>query len=189
MSTENDDLREQAEPSAELLEVVDDDGDAIGLRRRDEIHSDPSLQHRAIHILVFNDAGELFLQQRSRFKRIQPGRWDSSVGGHVDPGESYEEAAVREVGEELGVTLVAEELNHLHDYLWRTSVETEHVRTFRLAHEGPFSLHPAEIDDGRFWSVDELREEVGSGKMTPNLEHELCLLGLASTRECQQNSR
>lgn len=173
-----DDLREQAEPSAELLEVIDDDGVVIGLRRRGEIHGDPSLRHRALHILVFNAAGELFLQQRSRLKRIQPGRWDSSVGGHVDPGESYEEAAVRELAEELGLSLPVSALEQLYDYVWRTAVETEHVRTFRLVHEGPFSLHPAEIEDGRFWSSKELRRAVGGGNLTPNLEHELRLLNI-----------
>jgi isopentenyldiphosphate isomerase len=176
MTTRIDDLRDQAEPAAELLEIIDDNGVVVGQRRRDEIHGDPSLQHRAIHVLVFNAAGELFLQQRSRFKRIQPGRWDSSVGGHVDPGESCEEAAVRELGEELGVPLPGAGLEHLHDYVWRTSVETEHVSTFRLAHEGPFTLHPAEIEDGRFWTVDQLRRAVGGDDLTPNLEHELRLL-------------
>ena len=171
----------------ELLEVLDERGAVVGVRRRAEVHSDPSLVHRAVHVIVRNRRGEVFLQRRSRQKRIQPGRWDSSVGGHVDPGESYEDAAERELAEELGASLSRlggrSALVRLHDYVWRTSVETERVRTFQLLYEGPFELHPEEIEEGRFWSVSNLRAAAGGGELTPNLEHELRLLGLIPTAE------
>jgi isopentenyldiphosphate isomerase len=122
------------------------------------------------------------LQKRSSRKRIQPGKWDSSVGGHVDPGESYEQAAERELAEELGVQLATSgritALRHRHDYIWRSPVETEHIRTFELEHEGPFQLHPDEIDEGRFWTELQLRAAVGTGVLTPNLEEELRRFGL-----------
>lgn len=168
-----------AEPPDELLEVIDAAGRVLGLRRRAEIHGDPSLDHRAVHVLVHNAAGALLLQKRSLHKRVQPGCWDTSVGGHVDPGESYEEAALRELGEELGINLPsASALEHRHDYVWRSPIETEHVRTFALVHEGPFTPSPVEIDALRFFTRDELRRAIGSGALTPNLEHELALLGL-----------
>lgn len=172
-------LPTHAEPPDELLEVIDAEGRVLGLRRRDEIHGDPSLRHRAVHVLVENSAGELLLQKRSQQKKVQPGRWDTSVGGHVDPGESYEQAALRELGEELGIELTdAAALEHRHDYVWRSPIETEHVRTFAITHEGPFAPSPVEIDALRFFSREELRRTMGDGSLTPNLEHELDRLGL-----------
>lgn len=139
-----------------------------------------------MHVVVRNAAGQIFLQRRSQNKRVQPGKWDTSVGGHVDPGESYEQAARRELYEELGIALdpmVAQEaLRYRHDYVWRSDIETEHVRTFELTHEGPFALNAAEIDDGRFYDQDELQHDIVHDDLTPNLVHELTLLGLASKR-------
>ncbi|UCF37070.1 MAG: NUDIX domain-containing protein [Acidobacteriota bacterium] len=167
---------------AEYFEVVDVSGNVIGKALRSECHGNPLLAHRAVHIFVRNAVGEYFLQKRSAAKDIQPGKWDTSVGGHLQPGESYEEAALRELEEELGVRLdPLEGLNRLsrrHDYIWRTAVETEHIRTFELEHEGPFRLQLEEIDAGAFWSLSDLREAVGQEVFTPNLEEELRLLGL-----------
>ena len=169
------------EAEAELLEVVDEAGRVLGLAPRSQCHGNPALAHRAVHVFVRDGARRVFLQKRSLRKRIQPGKWDTSVGGHVDPGESYERAAVRELQEELGVDLITpgeqSRLVHRHDYVWRTSIETELVRTFELICDGPFRLHPDEIDDGRFWTVAELCAAVGQGVLTANLEHELQLLG------------
>lgn len=168
------------EEESELLEVVDETGRVLGLAPRSECHGNPSLVHRAVHVFVFDRAGRVFLQKRSLRKRIQPGKWDTSVGGHVDPGESYEAAAARELEEELGVELTKSgdlgQLEHRHDYVWKTHVETERVRTFELTCDGPFRLHPEEIDDGRFWTEAELHAAVGQGVLTANLEHELRLM-------------
>jgi isopentenyldiphosphate isomerase len=165
-----------AEAENEVLDIVDEQGRVIGRASRAESHSNPALAHRAVHVVVRNAAGDIFLQKRSRSKRIQPGKWDTSVGGHVDPGESYEAAAVRELSEELGISM-ATGLRHLYDYIWRSPVETEHVRTFLLTHEGPFRLHPDEIEEGRFWSLEETGRSLGTGVFTPNLEEELRRLG------------
>ena len=171
------------EKEAELLEVVDETGTVLRLAPRSECHGNPSLMHRAVHIFVRDRAGRVFLQRRALSKHIQPGKWDTSVGGHVDPGESFETAAARELEEELGIDPKRLKklggLEHRHDYIWKTRIETEQVRTFELACEGPFQLHPEEIDDGRFWTEAELREAVGQDLLTPNLEHELALLGIS----------
>jgi isopentenyldiphosphate isomerase len=164
------------ETEDELLEVIDADGRVLELRPRREMHGNPELRHRAVHVVVRNRKGEVFLQKRSLRKRIQPGKWDTAVGGHVDPGESYEQAATRELQEELGVG--GTDLTPLLTYVWQTEVETEHVKTFALVCEGPFLLHPEEIDEGRFFTRAELARLVASGGCTPNLVHEVGLLGL-----------
>ena len=81
----------------ELLEIVDSEGKVIGIAPRFQIHGNPSLMHRVIHILLFNKKGELLLQKRSMDKDVAPGKWDTSVGGHVDPGEELPAAAAREM--------------------------------------------------------------------------------------------
>lgn len=170
------------EPGDDLLDVVDERGRTVGTAPRGRCHSDPALAHRAVHVFVRGSDGSLFLQKRARTKRIQPGRWDTSVGGHLVPGEGYEGAAARELLEELGVRLAdvggPDALRRLHDYVWRSPVETEHVRTFEIAWDGPFALQVDEIEEGRFWTVGELRAAAGSGVLTPNLEEELRRLGV-----------
>ena len=162
----------------ELFDVVDERNRVVGTAPRSACHGDPSLAHRAVHLFVIDAAGRYFLQRRAASKRIQPGRWDTSVGGHLNPGEGYRQAAVRECREELGIELDPAAVDHLHDYVWRTEIETEHISTFRTFHEGPFTLHPEEIDEGRFCSRDELLNMRQSGVLTPNLEDELRRLGV-----------
>ena len=90
---------------AEILPIVDRDDTVIGKGRRDIVHQN-GLRHRAIHVLVFNYSGEMFLQKRGLHKDNDPGLWDSSVAGHVDYGELYDECCVREIAEEIGIHLV-----------------------------------------------------------------------------------
>ena len=166
-----------ADRDDEMLDLVDDGNRIVGRVSRGSVHGNPSLQHRAVHVFVRNSDGDLFLQKRSGDKRIQPGKWDTSVGGHVQAGQSYEEAAVREATEELGIAPEDSfPLQFSHEYVWKSDVETEHVRTYFLDYGGPFKLQPEEISEGRFWSVRELKAAVGTGLLTPNLEEELRLL-------------
>lgn len=163
----------------EILDLVDDRNRVIGRVRRGNVHGNPSLQHRAVHVFVRNRHGDLFLQKRSANKHIQPGKWDTSVGGHVETGQSYEEAARKEAAEELGIPADASiRLKFSHDYVWRSDVETEHIRTFLIEYEGPFKLQPEEVTEGRFWTVGELKAAAGTGILTPNLEEELHLLNI-----------
>ncbi len=163
----------------EILDLLDEQGEIIGTIRRADCHGDTTKRHRAVHVLVRNAKGEYYLQKRSKHKKIQPGKWDSSVGGHVPSGEDYEQGALRELEEELCVKLTdVSLLQHAHDYVWQSKVETEHVRTYVLEHEGPFVFDKTEIDEGRFWTVDELVRARGSGALTPNLEEELRRLGV-----------
>jgi isopentenyl-diphosphate delta-isomerase type 1 len=161
----------------EWFDLVDEDGRVTGRALRSQCHRDPALLHRAVHVFVFDRAGRLFLQRRARTKRIQPGRWDTSVGGHPGVGEDWEAAARREAGEELGLPPDVP-FEYLGQHVWRSPVETELVRTWRCTFEGPFHLQAEELDDGRFFARDELAALVGAGQLTPNLEAELSRLGL-----------
>ena len=154
----------------ELFEIVDENGKVLGLQARRECHGNPALIHQAVHLLVFNAAGELFLQRRVKTKDIQPGKWDSSVGGHMQPGETPEQAVRREAEEELGLHDAV--IHPAYSYLWRSPRESELIRTYLAISEGPFTLQASEIEEGRFWSPGEIRANLGKDVFTPNFEHE-----------------
>lgn len=155
---------------SECFDLVDEQGRVVGRALRSECHGNPALLHQAVHVFVFHPDGSLFLQKRSMSKDTQPGKWDSSVGGHVDAGETPEAAALRELGEELGLRGAAPAF--LYSYLWKCPVETELIRSYRLVHPGPFVLQASEIDEGRFWSAVEIDAAIGQEVFTPNFEME-----------------
>lgn len=154
----------------EVFDLVDEQGRVIGSAARSACHGNPALIHRAAHVVVMDGCGRIYLQKRSLAKDIQPGRWDTSVGGHLAPGEDFAAGAQREMQEELGL---AGPLQPLYRYLWRTDRETELVGTFlhRTAEEP--RPDPGEIEEGRWFAAGELLELIGSGTATPNLEEEL----------------
>ncbi len=158
------------ESGEEVFDVVDERGRPVGRAPRRECHSNPALIHPAVHVFVFDRLGRLLLQRRSPDKDIQPGRWDTSVGGHLRPGEDPAEGARREMAEELGI---AADLRPSHEYLWRSDRETEYVRSFIAVHDGPFRPDPVEIADAKFWAPAEIEAAVGRGVFTSNFEHEL----------------
>ncbi|MCX8027956.1 MAG: NUDIX domain-containing protein [Thermodesulfovibrionales bacterium] len=150
----------------EILEIVDTDGKTIGRAYRDEIHGNPSLLHKVVHVIVVNDAGELLLQKRSLNKDVAAGLWDTSVGGHVDIGESIESALIRETEEEIGV--IPERLDYLYSYIHSNEYESELVYTYLLKHNGPFRYNIEEIDELRFWNLDDIRANIKTGIFSPN---------------------
>lgn len=154
----------------EYFDVIDNTGSIIGKATRGECHGNTSLAHQVVHVLVFNSRGELFLQKRSMNKYIQPGKWDTSVGGHLNLGETFEEAVYREMKEELGIEGVP--VRHLYDYWMRNEVETEFVRTCMCIYDGQITVNADEIDDGRFWGMSEIESNFGSNIFTPNFEQE-----------------
>lgn len=159
----------------EIFDIIDERGVVIGTATRDECHGNPALVHRAVHVLVFNSSGRLFLQKRSKAKRIQPGKWDTSVGGHLASGESYEEAALRETEEELGFE--PDGLVYLFSFRVRNEIESEDINTYAVVYDGPITTHPEEIDEGKFWSMDEIAGELHTGALTPAFEREFGILG------------
>jgi ribosomal protein L11 methyltransferase len=157
----------------EVFELVDGQGRIVGRAPRTLCHRLPSLPHRAAHVVVTDGEGRIYLQKRSQAKDIQPGKWDTSVGGHVDAGEDHEAGARREMSEELGL---AGELRFLHRYLWQTECETELVETWlHVAREEP-QPRPGEIDEGRWFTLAEAAQLVAGGEATPNLAEELTRL-------------
>ena len=133
----------------EIFDVVNDRDEVIGQQSRSEVHR-LGLQHRAVHVLVFNSRGEIFLQKRSMKKDRQPGLWDSSASGHLDRGEDYDGCAVREVGEELGLALPRAP-KRLFKIPASLDTDQEHVWVYRCEAEGPFQLHPEEIECGEWF--------------------------------------
>jgi 16S rRNA (adenine1518-N6/adenine1519-N6)-dimethyltransferase len=136
----------------EIFDVVDAEDRVTGQASRHEVHRQ-KLLHRAVHIFVFNKAGELFLQRRSKWKDMHPLCWDSSAAGHVNAGQTYDETAPREIEEELGVSASVEPLAAIPP---SAATGWEHVRLYRAAHDGPFLLHPAELDGGGFFTLEQI---------------------------------
>ncbi len=128
--------------------------------------------HPVVHLHIFKKGGYLFLQKRSAAKDIQPGKWDTAVGGHVDYGETVYQALLREASEELGLRGIRPEL--LISYIFRSEIEQEQVNVFYIIADETFSpvVDPVEIDDARFWHVDEIAGSLGRGVFTPNFEQE-----------------
>jgi isopentenyl-diphosphate delta-isomerase type 1 len=160
----------ETDPAAEHFDLVDQSDKVIGMAHRDEVHGNPDLIHRVVHVLVFNEAGDLYLQKRVDSKVVQPGKWDTSVGGHVDAGEEYFSAARREMAEELGISEVP--LRLLYRYLHRNDFESEMVTTYLVQWDGEITPDPSEISEGRFWRLEEI-DRADTSIFTPNFREEL----------------
>lgn len=154
----------------ELLEVVDEEGNIIRALPRSEIHGSPSLIHRVVHLLVFDANNGLILQKRSMDKDVAPGKWDTSVGGHVNAGESIDDALSREMKEELGI--VSSSPKFLYTYIHSNPYETELVYTYSCVYDGKITSQAEEIDEVRSWRLDEIRSGIGKGILSDNFEHE-----------------
>jgi len=133
----------------EIFDVVNDRDEVIGCRPRSEVHR-LGLLHRAVHVLIFNPRGQVFLQKRSMKKDRQPGVWDSSASGHVDSGEEYDATAVRELREEIGLTLPTPPAR-LFKINACAETDQEFVWVYRGYAEGPFQLNTEEIDRGEWF--------------------------------------
>ncbi|HEX2975064.1 MAG TPA: NUDIX domain-containing protein [Bacteroidales bacterium] len=155
----------------EIFPIVDEDGNQTGLAPRSVCHDGKSmLLHPVVHLLLYNAEGELYLQKRSMTKDIQPGKWDTSVGGHVSPGEDIVDAVIRESSEELGIAV--EKPVFEGKYIWQSDRERELVYTFSAtANEAPL-VNRDEIDEGRFWKIEEISSHLGRNIFTPNFENE-----------------
>ncbi|MCQ2287738.1 MAG: NUDIX domain-containing protein [Muribaculaceae bacterium] len=159
----------------EIFPIVDPEGNVVGKATRKECHSGTRLLHPVVHLHVFNKVGELFLQRRALTKYIQPGKWDTAVGGHRDYGETVEQALQREAREEIGIMeFTAHKLFH---YVYDSDVERELVDTFyTITDQETFNCDPEEVIEGRFWTIKQIIEAMGEGVLTPNFEDEFKLI-------------
>jgi isopentenyldiphosphate isomerase len=140
--------------SEEIFDVVNELDEVVGKRSRSEVHR-LGLMHRAVHVLVFNVRGEVFLQKRSMSKDRQPGLWDSSASGHLDTGEAYDACAIRELREEIGLRLDSPP-KRLFKLAASDETDMEHVWVYRCTAEGPFTLHPEEIETGGWFAPEKV---------------------------------
>jgi isopentenyldiphosphate isomerase/intracellular septation protein A len=158
-------------PKDELLPLVDREGNIIGAEYRSICHQGPGKLHPVVHIQLMAENGDVFLQKRATNKLIQPGKWDTAVGGHVGYGEALDVALAREGKEELGLVGIA--MVPLARYVWETDRESELVYLFlaRIDSEylvaKPLALNRAEISEGRFWHQAEIEAALPSGTLTP----------------------
>ena len=140
----------------EIFDVCNERDEVIGQNTRSEVHR-LGLMHRAVHVLVFNRRGEVFLQKRSMTKDTFPGAWDSSASGHLDTGEDYDACAVREVREELGIVMERPP-ERLFKIAACAETDQEHIWVYRHNSEGPFCLHPEEIEGGEWFTAAQIDE-------------------------------
>lgn len=138
--------------SEEIFDVVNERDEVVDRRPRSEVHR-LGLRHRAVHVLVFNSRGEVFLQKRSMRKDRQPGLWDTSASGHVDSGEDYDACAARELREELGVR-EPPPLERLFKLDASPDTDQEFVWVYRCRHDGPFELNAEEIERGGWFAPE-----------------------------------
>ena len=154
----------------EQFPIVDEQGNILGAISRGRAHDGCKILHPVVHLHVFNSQGDLYLQHRPGWKDIQPDKWDTACGGHVDLGESVGQALRREVREELGITdFNPQALGH---YVFESKREKELVYVHRCVYDGPIHPSKEELDGGRFWSKQEIKAHIGQGVFTPNFENE-----------------
>lgn len=152
--------------------LVDETGTVVGRATRKYCHSGSMALHAVVHLHIMNSAGELYLQKRSMKKDIAPGRWDTAVGGHIDYGEYVKDALAREAREELGVDIADLNTRPLFNYIWQSSVEREVVNAFAIVYEGKITPDHDEVDEGRFWNMDELKSSLGKDVFTQQFEQQ-----------------
>ena len=167
----------------ELFQLVDRSGAPTGAASRQECHGNPRLIHLVIHLHVFDAAGRLYLQKRGMKKDTNPGRWDTSVGGHVAAGEMVEDALVREAREELAID--ARGARFLYAYLAESGFESEYAKCYALTWTGPVHPEPDEIDEARPFTIAEVETMIGGGTLTPMFEREWPMLKTALGRSVQ----
>ncbi len=160
--------------SGEWFPIVQPSGLVIGRSSREYCHSGAKPLHPVIHIHIIDRYSRIYMQRRSMRKEIQPGKWDTAVGGHVSYGESIMEAVYREASEELSFT----EFNpiYLETYEFESAVEREMVSIFAVV--GSYDLHPDldEVDEGRWWNLTDIDANLGCGIFTPNFESEFMMI-------------
>jgi isopentenyldiphosphate isomerase/intracellular septation protein A len=158
----------------EWLPIVNEEGGIIGKAPRSACHRGEKLLHPVIHLHVLNNQKHLYLQKRPLNKLVQPGKWDTAVGGHISFGETLETALKREAWEEIGLKEFSARL--VKTYRWESTLEAELVYVFVSHDFKSIHLHSEEVEEGRFWTQKQIETNIGESVFTPNFEHEYQLL-------------
>jgi len=165
-------LKTSADIADDSVVLVDTQGRPAGRASRRDVHGNPDLLHGVVHVLIRDGRGRYLLQKRSSDKDIAPGMWDTSVGGHMAPGEDPETAARREMAEELGISdRIPLQFRGVHIY--RDDRESEFVTTFLCTYTGRLHPDPDEVAEVRAFSLDEIRANRGRGFFTNHFERQM----------------
>ncbi len=156
--------------SKEIFPIVDNEGNTIGSASRLYCHNGSKVLHPVVHLHIFNRKGELYLQKRSIHKDIQPGKWDTAVGGHIDYGEKVIDALFREAREELGIIDFEPQL--LNKYIFESTIERELIHSYYTIYEGRIIPDMDEVEEGHFWNLNEIKKLLDKEIFTPNFEYE-----------------
>ena len=160
----------------EIFDIVDREDKIVGQAKRGDVHQNKNLIHRSVAIAVINSRDRIFLQRRSITKDLDSLLWTISCSGHVPSGESYEQAAMRELAEELKILGVS--LNYLTKYLYQSPKETEMAALYKVSYDGPIELNTEEIYEGKFFSREELVSSAATGAIDLNLYGRTALVKL-----------
>jgi isopentenyldiphosphate isomerase/intracellular septation protein A len=158
----------------EWVPLVDEQGRITGRTPRSQVHNGSKLLHPVVHLHVVNNNRAILLQKRPMSKLIQPGKWDTAVGGHISAGETLEQALKKEAFEEIGLVDFSAKL--VKTYKWESEVEAELVYTFVTHDFKNFKVHSDEVEEARFWTKNQIENNLGKGIFTPNFEIEFELL-------------
>jgi len=172
-------MSQRKSTTEEWLPVVNTKGEIIGKALRSVCHTDRNYLHPVVHLHVINNKGEIYLQKRPMKKIVQPGKWDTAVGGHISFGEKIETSLKREALEEIGITDFKAKL--VSNYIWESDIEREFVFCFVTKYNGKITINRKELSDGKFWSYPEIENALGKGIFTPNFEDEYNRILLKST--------
>ena len=165
---------QQGFKNEEWVPLVDEQGKVTGQAPRSQVHNGSKLLHPVVHLHVLNRNGSILLQKRPMNKQIQPGKWDTAVGGHISAGESLEVALKKEAFEEIGLKDFSARLQKV--YKWESEVEAELIYLFTTHDFKNIGIQSDEVDELRFWTKKQIESEIGNGTFTPNFEHEYRML-------------
>ncbi len=160
--------------SEEWVPLVNDKGEITGKAPRSQVHNGSKLLHPVVHLHVISSNKAILLQKRPETKQIQPGKWDTAVGGHISAGETLEQALKKEAFEELSMQNFSAKLQRI--YKWESEIETELVYVFTTFDSKHFEIRSDEVDEAKFWTQKQIENQIGQGVFTPNFEYEFKLL-------------
>ena len=155
-------IKKSTDPQEELLIEVDKNNKVIGKISRKTAHNSPSKYYRTIYVIVKNSDGLILLQKRSATKDLYPNCWDLSVGGHVNFGQSYLETAIRELKEELNISISNKDLKLLGELLVKLPTSNEYFNVFEyiLKNTDDIKIETNELSQTKWMSVGDIKKSI-----------------------------